>query len=114
MSRVFLRKTNFETITGLPVFKTITGKLVTKKGTPVEQHRGKYITENNRNIIRGEMNMRGGGSHRLNTKGIANWYINYILALRNYNKAHPKRSPKRSPSRSPSRNMRRIPGTSMN
>ena len=103
MSRVFLRKTNFKTITGLPVFKTITGKLVTKKGTPVEQHRGKYITENNRNIIRGEMNIHGGGSHRLNTKGIANWYINYILHLRNFNDK-----------RNPNINKRRIPTTTMN
>jgi hypothetical protein len=38
MAPMFLRKTNHKTVTGLPVYKTLRGKMVTKNGTPVNKY----------------------------------------------------------------------------
>jgi hypothetical protein len=48
----FSRKTNLKTVTGLPIYKTLLGKLVTSKNTPVNKVGNNYVSNNNYSAMR--------------------------------------------------------------
>jgi hypothetical protein len=77
MPSVFWKKTNYKTVTGKNIYKTLKGNYVTASGTPVIKRGMKWVSENNRfkmsNYLR---SVHGRSVAGLNLFKLANNYNN--------------------------------------
>ena len=104
MAPLFLRKTNHKTVTGLPVYKTLRGKFVTKNGTPVNKYGNNWASTNNRFNMGSLLHTQGKSYIHMNLPTLIKEYKRMRNWGAQWNAAHPSPRKTRAPSprRSPS------------